>query len=169
MIGANEGATMENDDSLHAVLEHCDDLPREQHKAGAVLLAEGPGTGRMYILVKGAVEILHDGQTVAAIDEPGAILGEMSALLGTGHVASVRAATDVVAYRIDDARTFLRDNPEIGLHIAVILARRLHDSSIYLADYKRQYADNPDHFPLVDEVLEILVQRQSKKKRGGRP
>lgn len=159
---------MENDDSLHAVLAHCEHLPRERHKAGTVLLAAGPGTGRMYILVSGAMEVLHEDQTVAAIDEPGAVFGEMSALLGTGHVASVRAATDVTVYRIDDARAFLRENPEIGLHIAVILARRLHDSSIYLADYKRQYANDPDHFPLVDEVLEILVQRQSRRRKGGK-
>jgi CRP/FNR family transcriptional regulator, cyclic AMP receptor protein len=155
---------MENDESLHAVLEYCDGLPEENHAAGDVVLAEGPGTGRMYILKRGAIEILHDGATVAAVDEPGSIFGEMSALLGTGHTATVRAATDASLYRIDNARQFLKQRPEIGSHVAVILARRLSDATVYLSDYKRQFAGNPDHFPLVDEVLEILVQRQSKKK-----
>jgi CRP-like cAMP-binding protein len=151
---------MENDDSLHAVLEFCKGLPQEQRKAGDVLIAEGKGSGRMFILAKGVLEILRAGQTVAAIDEPGAIFGEMSALLGGEHSATVRAATDVTVYRIDDARKLLRQHPEIVFHVAVILARRLQDSTIYLTDYKRTFAGNPDHFPLVDEVLEVLIERQ---------
>ncbi len=159
---------MESDESLHAVLEYCHGLPEEPHKVGDVLISEGPSTGRMFILKHGAIEILHDGTTVAAIDEPGAIFGEMSALLGTDHTATVRAATDASVYRIEGARQFLKQRPEIGFHVAVILARRLSDATVYLSDYKRQFAGNPDHFPLVDEVLEILVQRQSRKSRPAR-
>lgn len=158
---------MENDDSLHAVLDFCEGLPKERHARGEVLIAEGPGSGRMFILVEGAVEILRGGETVAAIDEPGAIFGEMSVLLGTGHSADVRAATDVTVYRIEDARAFLKQRPEIGFHVAVILARRLQDSTTYLADFKRQFGGRPDHFALVDEVLQQLVQRQSARKSGG--
>jgi CRP/FNR family cyclic AMP-dependent transcriptional regulator len=158
---------MDNDDSLHAVLEYCKGLPLERHAAGDVLIAEGPATGRMFILSSGAIEILRDGTTVAAIDEPGAIFGEMSALLGGGHSATVRAATDAVVYRIEDAQAFLKQKPEIGFHVAVILARRLSDATIYLADFKRQFGGRSDHFALVDEVLETLVQRQSAKKKPG--
>ena len=158
---------MENDESLHAVLDFCEGLPKERHARGEVLIPEGPGTGRMYILVEGALEVLRGEETVAATDEPGAIFGEMSVLLGTGHSASVRAATDVTVYRIDDARAFLKQRPEIGFHVAVILARRLQDSTIYLADFKRQFGHRNDHFALVDQVLETLVQRQSRRKKGG--
>ena len=105
--------------------------------------------------------------SVAASDEPGAIFGEMSALLGTGHSATVRAATDAKVYRIDDARSFLKQHPEIVFHVAVILARRLQDSTIYLADFKRQFGGRSDHFALVDEVLSALIQRQSKNKAVG--
>ncbi len=158
---------MENDDSLHAVLAYCEGLPEERHAAGDVLIPEGPATGRMFILKEGAIEILRDGTTVAAIDEPGAIFGEMSALLGGGHSATVRAATAASLYRIEHARTFLKQRPEIGFHVAVILARRLSDATIYLADFKKQFGGRSDHFALVDEVLEALVQRQSKRKTGG--
>jgi CRP-like cAMP-binding protein len=158
---------MENEDSLNAVLTYCEGLPEERHAAGDVLIPEGPATGRMYILREGAIEILRDGTTVAAIDEPGAIFGEMSALLGGGHTATVRAATAATLFRIEDARAFLKQRPEIGFHVAVILARRLSDATIYLADFKKQFGGRSDHFALVDEVLEALVQRQSKRKSGG--
>ncbi len=158
---------MKNEAALHAVLEFCEGLPEEGVKAGDVLLEEGQSTGRMYILREGAIEILRGGETVAAIDEPGAIFGEMSVLLGTGHSADVRAATEVTVYRIEDARAFLKQRPEIGFHVATILARRLQDSTTYLADFKRQFGGRSDHFALVDEVLEQLVQRQSTRKPGG--
>lgn len=158
---------MENDDALHAVLEYCDHLPVEEHAAGDVLIPEGPATGRMYILVEGAIEVLHGDQTVAGIDEPGAIFGEMAALLGTGHSATVRAATAARLHRIENAREFLKDHPEIVFHVAVILARRLQDSTIYLADFKRQFGGRSDHFALVDEVLDTLIQRQSKRRKAG--
>ena len=45
-------------------------------------------------------------------------------------------------------------------------ARRLQDSTIYLTDYKRTFAGNPDHFPLVDEVLEVLIERQETRMSG---
>jgi CRP/FNR family cyclic AMP-dependent transcriptional regulator len=158
---------MESDESLHAVLEYCHGLPEERHKAGDVLISEGPATGRMFILKHGAIEILRGDTTVAAVDEPGAIFGEMAALLGTGHSATVRAATEASLYRIENARAFLKQHPEIVFHVAVILARRLQDSTIYLADFKRQFGGRSDHFALVDEVLDTLIQRQSKKKTGG--
>jgi CRP/FNR family cyclic AMP-dependent transcriptional regulator len=157
---------MKNEAALHAVLEFCEGLPEEKHKAGDVLLEEGKSTGRMFILKQGAIEIRRGGTTVAAIDEPGAIFGEMSALLGISHTATVRAATDAVVYRIDDARQLIAKHPEVMLHVAVILARRLQDSTIYLTDYKRTFAGNPDHFPLVDEVLEALIERQTTRMGG---
>jgi CRP-like cAMP-binding protein len=155
---------MENEESLNAVLAHCEGLPEERHAAGDVLIEEGTATGRLFILKEGVIEILREGTTVAAVDEPGAIFGEMSALLGGNHSATVRAATGASLYRIEDARAFLKQRPEIGFHVAVILARKLSDATIYLADFKRQFGGSSDHFPLVDEVLEALVKRQSRRK-----
>ena len=148
------------DTSLQAVLGACARLPQERFAAGAAMISEGPGTRRMFILVSGEVEVLRGDVQVAEIHEPGAIFGEMSALLDIRHSATVRAATDVVAYRIDDAGPFLKKNTEIVFHVARILARRLFDATSYLVDIKQQYSDRADHLGLVDEVLDSLVQRQ---------
>jgi NAD(P)-dependent dehydrogenase (short-subunit alcohol dehydrogenase family) len=103
-------------------------------------------------------ELLHGA--VAGIADPDNTLELHCDVSDAKAVANAMAAVSARFGRLDA----LVNNAGI----AVILARRLHDSSIYLADYKRQYADNPDHFPLVDEVLDILVQRQSRKKKGAR-
>jgi CRP/FNR family cyclic AMP-dependent transcriptional regulator len=153
--------------SLRAVLAYCDGLPEVRFKPGDVLIPEGPSTGLMFILAAGSIEIVRGETPVAEIHDPGAIFGEMAALLQATHSATVRAASDVVAFRIDDARAFLQNRPEIVFHVACILAQRLNDATAYLADFKAQFADRSDHFGLVDEVMEALVQKQRRPATGG--
>jgi len=145
---------------MQAVLAYCDGLPLDRFEVGEVLLPEGPATDRMFILVSGAIEVLRGEIQVAQVDQPGAIFGEMSALLSGAHTATVRAMAPVVAYRIDNAASLLRSQNEITFHVAKILAQRLMDATTYLADFKRQFSGRSDHFALVDEVLDTLVQRQ---------
>jgi len=154
---------MDVGDSLRSILSYCDELPEQRFAAGEVILPEGPSTNRMYILAGGDIEVLRGDTVVAEIHDPGAVFGEMSAFLGADHTATVRAASDVIAFRIDDARAYMQSHPEIVFHVACILAGRLQQATTYLADVKRQFAGHDDHFGMVDEVLEALVQRQRPK------
>ncbi len=151
---------MSNDNAMSAVLAYCDNFPLDRFQPGQVLIPEGPGTDRMYILAVGEVEVLRGDTQVASVAMPGAIFGEIAALLGGPHTATVRAVSEVTAFRIENARSLLRDSREISFHVSTILARRLTDATAYLADLKRQFADRQDHFGMVDEVLDALVQRQ---------
>ncbi|MEP7241439.1 MAG: Crp/Fnr family transcriptional regulator [Devosia sp.] len=151
---------MSSDTSMAAVLAYCDEFPMQKFAPGDVLIPEGPNTNRMFILAAGEVEVLRGDTQVADIAIPGAIFGEIAALLGGPHTATVRAVTDGTAFRIDNARDLLMDHREISFHVSMILARRLTDATSYLADLKRQFADRQDHLGMVDEVLDALVQRQ---------
>jgi CRP-like cAMP-binding protein len=142
------------------VLAYCDGFPLDRFKPGDVLIPEGPGLDRMYVLAVGEVEVLRGDTQVADIAIPGAIFGEIAALLGGPHTATVRAVTNVTAFRIENARSTLMDHKELSFHVSTVLARRLTDATIYLADLKRQFADRADHFGMVDQVLDTLVQRQ---------
>jgi len=151
---------MADDGSVGAVLAYCDGFPLDKFKPGDVLLAEGPATDRMFILAAGEVEVMRGDTQVAAIAMPGAIFGEIAALLGGRHTATVRAVTEATAFRVENARALLQSHREISFHVSSILARRLTDATTYLADLKRQFADRADHLGMVDEVLDALVQRQ---------
>ena len=142
------------------VLAYCDGFPLERFNPGEVLIPEGPGLDQMYVLTVGEVEVLRGETQVADIAVPGAIFGEIAALLGGAHTATVRAVTEVTTFRIDNARSTLMDHKELSFHVSLILARRLTDATIYLADMKRQFADRADHLGMVDQVLDTLVQRQ---------
>ena len=155
--------------ALDAILAGCDGLPTQQFADGETLIAEGPNSGLMFVLVEGTLEVVKNGAIVADLDAPGSIVGEMAALLGEPHSATVRASGPVTAYRIDDAPPFLRQRPEMMFHIACILARRLTEATSYLADVKHQYADRADHLGMIDEVLETLLQKQNHaRERGSR-
>ena len=154
---------MTQNSSMADVLRYCDEFPLDKFKPGDVLIPEGPATNRMYILAAGEVEVLRGETQVAAIAAPGAIFGEIAALLGGDHTATVRAVSNVTAFRIENAKTLLHEHREIGFNVSVILARRLTDATGYLADLKRQFADRTDHLGMVDKVLDTLVQRQQDK------
>lgn len=151
---------MDNDESMRAILAYCEGLPITSFAAGEVLIAEGPASDHMYILIAGEVEVLRGDTQVADVAEPGAIFGEMAALLGSAHTATVRAVVPTTAYLIDEAKNVLKTRPEVSYHVSTILARRLKDATSYLADIKRQFADRGDHLEMVDRVLDSLSQRQ---------
>ena len=127
---------------------------------GSVLLQEGIKSGKLLILADGRVEVRRGETLVAAVDEPGSVFGEMSALLDVPHTASVVAVTPVTIYAFDDANAYLRSDPEISLTVARVLAQRLNTVTTYLVDIKRQYASHSNHLGMVSEVLASLVYQQ---------
>jgi CRP/FNR family cyclic AMP-dependent transcriptional regulator len=146
--------------SVASILEHCGDAPTEQFAPGTVLLDEGQWSGRLFILVAGEVEVVRNGTTVAVIGDPGAVFGEMSALLALPHTATVRARSPVTVRAPADAGKFLREHPELAFHLARLLAQRLNAATTYLVDVKRQYDGRSDHLAMVGEVLEVLTIQQ---------
>ena len=99
---------MADEFSMQDVLRYCEGLPLRQFAEGEVLIAEWPASNCLYILVSGEAEVLRGDTQVAEINAPGAVFGEMSALLGIHHTATVRVVKPVVAYLIEDADAFLR-------------------------------------------------------------
>lgn len=144
---------------MSTLLGFTDRLPTTAFQAGAILLPEGATTGLLFILVDGAVEILKGETQIEVVSDAGALFGEISALLDHPHMATVKALTPVRAVRIEGATSFLRQNPDLSLEIARLLAHRLTNVVGYLADLKRQF-EGHSHLGMVDDVLETLVHQQ---------
>ncbi len=142
---------------MRAILQHCNGGRERELAEGEEIITEGDRTGRLYVLIRGRLQVLKGKTVVASLTEPGAILGEMSVLLGTAHTATVKAASPSTVYVFDDAVLFLRSHPEVALLVAQLLAQRLNGATTYLADIKRQYAGHGDHLAMVGDVLESLV------------
>jgi CRP/FNR family transcriptional regulator, cyclic AMP receptor protein len=142
---------------MRAILDYCKGAAQRQVPAGTIVLHEGTKTGRLFILIEGRLEVIRGGAVVAVLAEPGALTGEMSLLLDRPHTATVRAAADSTIYEVDDAASFLSQQPTVALLIAQLLAQRLNVATTYLADLMKQYAGHGTHLEMVGELLQSMI------------
>ena len=142
---------------MRDILEYCIGGVRRNVAAGTEVLHEGGRTGHLYVLIEGRLDIIKGDTVVATMSEPGGVAGEMSVLLDMPHTATVRAAQDSVIYEIDDAASFLRQQPAVALMIARMLAQRLNVATTYLADLKRQYGGHGNHLAMVGDILQSMI------------
>ncbi|WP_421761461.1 cyclic nucleotide-binding domain-containing protein [Devosia sp.] len=134
-----------------------DSLPLQQMTHGTLLTEEGSHSGRLFILEKGRLTVLREGVILAKIDEPGAVIGEMAALLGTPHSATVRADGLVSVRVMEDAVENLGQNAELALHIATIACARLDATSALLVELRRNLAGRDKDQALLSRILTALT------------
>ncbi len=152
---------------MNELLVLCADLPVETLDGGAVLIAEGSPPARMYVLQSGCVTVERDGVPFARIDNPGAVFGEMSAVLDRPATATVRAETDVEVRVVADPLAFLEERPGAALSVLRMTSNRLDGLTQYLVDVKQQFAELDGHLGMVDQILDTLVHHQSAPARPG--
>jgi CRP/FNR family transcriptional regulator, cyclic AMP receptor protein len=133
-------------------------LPEVELDSGESVVREGGAGGAIWVLVSGALQVRKGDISVNTITRPGAIIGEVSVLLGTDHGATVEA-TEPTRLRVAADGDALLGDPEVTRLVAVGLAERLNVATSYLADLKVQYGDAPG-LSMVSEVLARLVVQQ---------
>ena len=84
------------------------------YRPGAELIAQGGKSGTMYVLKSGHIEVVRDGVSIAVIDQPGAIFGEISVLLDVPNSATVRAMGPAEVYVIENAALALDEPAGMG-------------------------------------------------------
>jgi CRP/FNR family cyclic AMP-dependent transcriptional regulator len=139
------------------ILIHCTDLPEQTFEAREPIVTEGGSDKRLFILIEGTVEVLKEGLHLNMVSQPGAFFGEITVLLDTPHLATVRAVDRSRLYVIEDGEAFLAARPELALGMARLVARRLRQVTTYLTDLKQQFQDHEGHLGMVDEVLASLL------------
>ncbi|MGB9042719.1 MAG: cyclic nucleotide-binding domain-containing protein [Pseudolabrys sp.] len=115
-------------------------LPLTIYQAGETVLAEGSRTDRLLVLRKGNVVVVKQGVEIARVTEPGALFGEISALLDCPHTADVRALT---TSQFHVAHPAALQDPAALFYVAAILARRLDGANQALVELKSEVQDKP--------------------------
>jgi CRP-like cAMP-binding protein len=111
-------------------------LPVIVFDPGETVLYAGSTTGQLFILRHGLVEILRDGQQIATVSEPGAILGELAVILDKSHTADVRAV-ERSEFHFAEASTLLKENVAALLYVTAMLAQRLDTANSLIVEIKR--------------------------------
>jgi CRP-like cAMP-binding protein len=142
------------------------DLPEIEFEAGAAVVREGDPGGSIWVLVSGELQVRKADVVVNGISQPGALVGEISVLLGSAYSATVIATRPSRLRHAMDGRALLTRDPAITLLVAIGLAERLNFVTTYLADLKQQYGDAPG-LSMVNDVLARLAQGQTPVARPG--
>src|SRR3984957_4309972 len=118
---------------MSSILEQIDGGEVRHFNAGEVVIEQGQRTNLLFFLIEGTVEVVKDGTQVAKASQPGAVFGELSALLGGNHTATVRTLEPCAFHVVQNPRK-------------------------YLVDVKQQF-EGHEHLGMVDNVLETLMHR----------
>src|SRR5689334_17634634 len=102
---------------MPSILESLQGREVRRFASGEVIVRQGETTGHLFFLIEGAAEVLKDDVPVARTAEPGVVFGEMAALLGGAHTATVRAASPCAFYLVENPRKFLEASPLVCLHV----------------------------------------------------
>ena len=109
-------------------------------RRGDVLFREGDPGDELFVVESGRIAIANksfDGrESVFALMEAGDVFGEMSLFDGQGRSAEARAleTSEVYAVPFEPLRELFRDKPELLWPVVALLARRIRNMDVALAD-----------------------------------
>ena len=129
-------------------------LALARYGAGETVLTQGTKTGRLLILKSGAVSVVKSGSEIARVAEPGAVFGELSALLDQPHGADVRTL-EASEFHVADAAALLGQDPAALLYVTMMLARRLDGANQMFLELKNQLAAG-EPAGLIDATLDKI-------------
>ncbi len=111
---------------------------------GSVIFREGDAGDRMYLIIKGKVEIYRSDEsgyeTVLATLDSADVFGEMSLLDDAPRSASAKAVeeTIMISLKRTEFQLFLENNFSVALKLLATLSRKLRDTNEKLAERKRR-------------------------------
>jgi CRP-like cAMP-binding protein len=129
--------------------------PLRRLAPGDRLVVQGQPGGDLYVLETGELTVERDGVKVATISSPGALVGEMSVLLGTPNTATVTAERESEVRIIENAREILEHDLALMLRLATLMASRLDATSALLVELTRQHGSEPER-GLLGRILAAL-------------
>ena len=132
-------------------------LPEVDLAPGDIVVREGGTSSSLWILVSGQLRVRKGDVVVNTIDHPGAVIGEMSLLLGARHSATVEATQPTRLRLAANGNALLDGDSQFARYVATGLAERLASVTTYLADLRNRYGDAPG-LSMVATVLNVLEQ-----------
>jgi len=124
---------------------------------GEVLITQGETGGDLYVLESGRLLVERDGVSIATIDEPDSLIGEMSVLLGTSYSATVRAEQNSKVRVVRDAIRILERQPAITLRLATLVCQRLDATSALLVELSREHTGKASEQGLLSRIFSALL------------
>ena len=130
-------------------------LPELSMTKGELIIKENDLNHSIFILVKGKLEVSANSEVIAYIEDPYSIVGELSVLLSTSSMATVKCLTDSIFLKIDYADVFIEEYPLINYAIAKSLAERIRNANELINELQDQLDITRQH-PIRQAILRKL-------------
>lgn len=143
---------------MASILAFTQSQPVKALAPGESLIEAGESGGELYVLETGRLVVVRDGVDIATIVEPGALIGEMSVLLGIDHSATVRAVTPSKVRIIEDGLSFLERTPLVALHVATLACERLDRTSALLVEMKKETEGKASEQGLLSRLFSAMTE-----------
>jgi len=107
-----------------------------QLRPGEELIRQGEDSGTVFVLMDGSLTVTRESEgqavTMATIDDPGSVVGEMVALGGGVRSATVAALTHCELLEFDSAefRDLLASRPRLANQLAALAVRRAEEGDL---------------------------------------
>lgn len=124
---------------IEQFLQTVSHIPEHEVEAGKIVLRQGERRGQLWILTSGSVEIIKNETPICKVSEKGAIFGELSVLLRTFQLATVKTVEASTFHVVEDAETFLSNNSTAAVVLAKMLAKRLALLDSNFSQLKKDY------------------------------
>jgi CRP-like cAMP-binding protein len=143
---------------MASILAFTRSQPLKTLAPGEILIEAGESGGELYVLETGRLIVERDGIDIATIIEPGALIGEMSVLLGIDHSATVRAETASKVRVIEDGLAFLERTPLVALHVATLACERLDRTSALLVEMRKETEGKASEQGLLSRLFSAMTE-----------
>lgn len=124
---------------LEQFLQTVSKFPERQVPAGQVVLRQGERRNQLWVLTRGAVEIIKNDVPICTVNERGAIFGELSVLLRVYQLATVRTTEPSTFHLVENADEFLAGDATASVVLARMLGKRLALLDASFSRLKRDY------------------------------
>ncbi len=102
----------------------------KKFSTGDIILQQESSGSEFYILMEGKVGVYKNGTKIAEYDEPGTVIGEISAILGIPRTATIIALAESEFILIEgNVEDEIRTHPDIILYVLTNLAERLSSTT----------------------------------------
>jgi CRP/FNR family cyclic AMP-dependent transcriptional regulator len=140
---------------MESLLDLVASHPTRDLSPGEILIAQGQPGGDLFVLESGQLKVERDGVVIATISTPGALVGEMSLILGRPSSATVRSSRETTVRAIHDAKTHLEQDQALTFRLAWLMASRLDATSAFLVDLSKQHSGKAEQ-NLLSKILSAL-------------
>ncbi len=147
---------------MSMLLDFCSNFDKQEFLPGENIITMGEQSKTVYILIHGSVDIMVNDNFIHTLNEPGTVLGEISALLDTPRTTTVKVKEACRVLVINDISNLFNTSIDVSLEVTRLEFDRLFSATNNLIRLKDEFLEAAAHAGLdllkIPEMSDYIAQ-----------